>query len=243
MPIFSPSEDEESQEEEAHGRGDHRGYGLGRVAAEPRGEVGVGPEPVRRQPQQRAAHRDVEQTLRGEQAHLFAVVTGLLPEGPHRIPQVAVGVGEDQRRHVVEDEQLGAARGGEEQEEVERADVHEHVGDADSRELGVLHPVLFLGPAHSQTVPQAPAYAGVSAHLRADVPLPSAELPGPFPEPICLRAWQSCTRTFAGGTLGNPYAASRTNPTKMGLSPMSLRKSRRRPISCGRVVVIGLCRR
>src|SRR3712207_2894211 len=79
---------------------------------------------------------------------LFPYTTLFRSEGPQRVPQVTVGVGQDERRRVVEDQHLGAARGGEEQEEVERADVHEHVREADRRKLGVLHPDLFLGLAH-----------------------------------------------------------------------------------------------
>jgi hypothetical protein len=96
---------------------------------------------------------------------LLGVVSRLVPEGPERVPHVAVGVGQEERREVVGDEQLGAVGGPEEQQHVEDPQVHEHVGGANERELGVLDAGLLARLLHrSVTIPAAWSPVGVIAH-------------------------------------------------------------------------------
>jgi hypothetical protein len=65
--------------------------------------------------------------LQREQAHLPRVVTGVVPEGPQGVPQVAVGVCQGKRQQVVEDEKPRFARGIDEEQEVDGPQVDQGV--------------------------------------------------------------------------------------------------------------------
>jgi hypothetical protein len=98
------AEDKEPEEQEAHRRGDHHGDHLRQVTTNERREVSVGHEAMGYKPEQGVAHPDIEQPLGGELAHLPGVVAGLFSEGPQSVPQVTVGIRENQRYDVLDDE-------------------------------------------------------------------------------------------------------------------------------------------
>src|SRR5215212_3903952 len=118
------AEDQEVQKEEARARGDeHRGE-LRNISGQLRGESRIeSQEQVGDDPEHTAGDRGVQHPLQGEQAHLLRVVTGVSPEGPQGVPQVAVHVRKGQRQQVEEHEKLRFARGIEEEQEVDGSQV------------------------------------------------------------------------------------------------------------------------
>jgi hypothetical protein len=84
--------------------------------------------------------------------YLPRVVLGPSPEGPQRVPEVAVEVGQHERNAIVENELGHLARRLQPQEQIQHSDVDGGVGEPDDGELGEPLASLLefgLGLAHA----------------------------------------------------------------------------------------------